>query len=84
MSEEDRVVLSFYQAVAMLPDKQEIHTFRLSRVALIGADWDRSEIISAIKKYGVELSGPNASGMGHGMVLTDSNGFLFIETRKID
>lgn len=79
---DERVVLTQEQAEAMLDDRERIHTFRGGSGIMIGADWDRADIIAAIKKYGAELSGPIATRMGHGMLLTDKTGLLFIETQK--
>lgn len=75
-----REFISAEQALAMLPDKPRIHTFRYSAVALIGADWDREEIVALIKKSKPELTGEAATGMGHGLAVEDKHGFLFIET----
>lgn len=80
----DRVMLSQEEAEAMLPGGDEIHTFRQGGPGmLIGADWDRIRLIEHMKKYEpVELSGEIATNMGHGMVLQDGNGFLFIATKS--
>ncbi len=83
MSEEndERQLLSFDEAVRMLPDGDRIHTFRNAGFTLIGADWPRDKLLVAIKQYGAELSGPMSSQMGHGMVLFDDKGPLFIEVK---
>lgn len=83
MSEEkdERQLLSFDEAVQMLPDGDRIHTFRNAGFTLIGADWPRGKLLDTIKQYGAELSGPGATGMGHGMVLFDDKGPLFIEVK---
>ena len=82
MSDEtdDRMPLTFDQAVAMLPNADRIYTFRGTGPLLIGADWPRAVLLDAIREYGAELSGASATGMGHGMVLIDKHGPLFIET----
>lgn len=67
------------KAIAMLPSSERVHTFRNSSMMLIGADWDKSDIIKAMEKYGVELSGEQAKSMNHGLVLNDGT-YLFIET----
>lgn len=70
MSKEtnDRVFLSYEEAVAMLPDKKDIHTFVQGGMALMGADWDRKSILELLKTGRPELSGEMATSMGHGMV----------------
>ncbi len=81
MSDNDeRVPLSYDQAVAMLPEAERIHTFRGALPIMIGADWPRAALLDAIRTHGAELSGPGATGMGHGIVLIDDKGLLFIET----
>lgn len=77
-----RQKISLQEAEAMLPEGDDIHTFRNSSFMLIGADWRRKAILAAIKKHGVELSGPMATRMDHGLVLFDENGPLFIATKK--
>ena len=78
----ERVKLTFDDAVAMLPDGDNIHTFRSGPFMLIGADWGREPLTEAIRKYGAELSGQMATNMDHGLVLIDDRGPLFIETKK--
>jgi hypothetical protein len=78
--EDERVHLTFEQASAMLPAADHIHTFRGTGPIMIGADWPRDDLLSAIREHGAELAGPGATGMGHGLVLIDNHGPLFIET----
>jgi hypothetical protein len=73
--------LTKVEALAMLPDKKSIHTFRNSDIALIGADWTRKEIIEMMDIYDFELTGEQATSMGHGMAFKDELGWLFIETK---
>ncbi len=80
----ERIVLTKEQAINMLPNKEMIHTFRQGGPTLIGADWDKKDLIEAINKYEVELTGEQARSMGHGMALYDEHGWLFIETKKED
>ncbi len=80
--DEERVILTKEEAIEMLPEGEYIHTFRNSSFVLIGADINRGDVIKAIQEYEVELSGSMATNMGHGMVLVDNHGALFIETKK--
>lgn len=44
---ERRVYLTDEEAIARLPEKPRIHTFLGGGIALIGADWDRADVIEA-------------------------------------
>ena len=79
---DEREPLTEEQAIAMLPDGDTVHTFRQAGYILIGADWDGADVVQHIRDYGAELSGDNATSMGHGIVIIDSQGPLFVETRK--
>lgn len=78
---DDRETVSYDDALKVLPTKSKVHTFRSSPGMLIGADWDREDVLSAIRKFGCELSGSQATHMNHGLVLFDPKP-LFIETVK--
>ncbi len=78
---EERVFVSFEQAVAMLPDKEYIHTFRNGGIALLGAAWSKAEIIEQLRDHKNELAGGCASSMGHGLYSADEYGGVFIETK---
>lgn len=80
MTNDDRVPLTYDQAVALLPSGERIHTFRSTGMALIGADWPRDKLLQAIRDYGAELAGESATNMRHGMAVIDHIGPLFIET----
>lgn len=79
---EEKKVLTAVEAIAMLPDGEEIHTFRNSSFALMGADWKRKSLIEALNKYEVEVPGAQAQAMGHGMAFCDDHGWVFVETKK--
>lgn len=71
------------EAIALLdPNADRIHTFR-SGMILIGADWDKSDIIQTLKDNpdSIQIGGEQCRAMGHGLVV-DSNGLLFIEVDK--
>jgi hypothetical protein len=80
---DDRVFLTPEQATAMLSDDDQIHTFRQSiGGVLLGADWDRDDLVKAIDvAENRELSGEQATKMHHGLCITDNHGPLFIETK---
>ena len=77
---EERKALTRGMAIAMLPPTPRIHTFRSTGACLVGADWDRADVIEALGRFSPELSGAMASGMKHGIVIEDEHGYLFIET----
>ena len=81
MDNENRVFITISQAESMLPDGDTIHSFRQSGTMLIGADLSREHILELIATFKVELSGPTATSMKHGMVLEDNVGLLFIQTK---
>ena len=85
MSEDnEKCFITPEQAEKMLPEGEEVHTFRNNTFALIGADWGRDELLKHMEKYKdtLQLSGPTATSMDHGIVLIDPHGALFIETKK--
>lgn len=76
------------EAISLLPDGDEIHTTIQGGMMFIGADWSREDIIDKIQKSErIEIAGPNARAMGHGLALYDKNAkyqsdILFVETDK--
>lgn len=84
MTDDGRVFLTNEQAIAMLPDGDYIHTFRQTVSGVIlGVNRERGEILAAIAKFKPELSGDVAASIGHGLVIEDGRGFIFIETRRV-
>lgn len=80
----DKRYLTCEEAVSLLPDGEYIHTF-VSGGILIGADWSREDILDKLQKSTIELSGPSARGLGHGICAYTKDGeklkgVLFIET----
>ena len=74
------------EAEALLPDGNEVHTFYQMGNALMGADWDKSEIIEELsKKDRIEIAGGEARSMGHGLAIYNhdtkwQSEVLFVET----
>lgn len=63
-----KICITKEQAISVLPDGETIHTFLNPGFGLVGADWERDDILDKIEKSDVvELTGPGARGMGHGM-----------------
>ncbi|MBU5464955.1 hypothetical protein [Anaerotignum sp. MSJ-24] len=75
------------QAINIIPEKEYIHTF-YSIGVLIGADWERIEIIKKIKSSDIlELTGETARKIGHGLAIYNKNTkylsqVLFVETNE--
>ncbi len=78
---DGRIVLSKEDARKCLVDGERIHTFRGTGFTMIGANWDREDILTTIEEYDVEISGEIAQSMKHGICLKDHHGWLFIETK---
>ena len=68
------------QAVSLLSDSENIHTFRQSGFGLIGADWSRKGVIDTMKAHEqtLQIGGDQCRKMRHGLVLNDGD-YLFIE-----
>lgn len=62
-------ILTYDEAVSLLPNEENIHTFVNEPFGLIGADWSRDEILKLLENHEtvIELTGETARGMGHGM-----------------
>jgi len=79
----DRIFLTPDEALAMLPDRDRIHTTRRARVISIGCYWDRADIEEAIRQADIrEESGPRAARHGYRLAIHNADGMLFIETKE--
>jgi len=74
------------QAISVLPDGDTVHTFYNPSFGLIGADWSKADITDKLHNSDIiELTGPGARGMGHGICAYNKDAkyqsdVLFIET----
>lgn len=81
-----KVYVTKEQAASILPDGDSIHTFYNLGFGLVGADWSRADLLEKLEKSDIlELTGPAARGMGHGLCAYDKTtkslgDILFIET----
>ena len=82
----ERTFLTLDEASAMLPDGKEVHTFRSAVPAIIGCNISRNSLLKIMKEWegSLELAGDQATAMGHGLVLTDDQGPMFIETQRVE
>ena len=51
-----KVDLNYDEAVSLLPDGDDIHTFKNAPFGLIGADWSREDILNKLKKLILPLN----------------------------
>lgn len=79
-----RVKLTVDEAVAVLPNSPKIHVYAYNpshSMTLIGADWDRDDVLKCFEQCDVELAGENAISIGHGIGFYDEYGNPhFVET----
>lgn len=70
------------QALRLIGNDKEIHTYRKYPMALLGEYWSRTRLLQAFDKYEdtLQLSGETAVSLKHGLVLKDNKGYLFIKT----
>ena len=74
------------QAISVLPDGDTVHTFYNPGFGLVGADWSKEDITDKLRRSDIiELTGPAARGMNHGMCVYSKGAkyqsdILFIET----
>lgn len=73
--------LTYDAAVAMLPDGDEIHTIMGSLRFLVGADWSREAVLSAMRES-PELctAEPIMAEMGHGLAVYHGDHWVFVQT----
>ena len=81
----DKIFLSEQQAIDLLPEGEQIHTFLNAPMTLIGGDWSREEVIDKIKRSDFrEVTGSNARGLDHGIAVYNKGAtqidIVFIET----
>lgn len=86
-----RIFLTTQQATELLPEGEQVHTFVSSPMALVGADWDRDEVIDKIRRSDYrEITGSTARGLNHGLAVYNQDAtemdVLFVETdmEKLD
>jgi hypothetical protein len=77
-------LLTCDEAAALLPDGDRVHTFLNPGGILVGADWDRAEILTLLRDSPRrEVTGPEAQSFGHGLAALREDGtIVFIATRQ--
>ena len=83
MDEMEKTILSAEQAEAMLADGEDVHAFVNPGVnVLLGADWGREEVLQYLKTAtSIELAGPAATRMKHGLAVHGDRGLVFFATK---
>jgi hypothetical protein len=83
VADDEITLLSFDEAVALLPDGDRIHTFLDAGITLIGARWDREDVLALLRDTDRrEVTGPSAQSFGHGLAAYRDGEPVFIETRR--
>jgi hypothetical protein len=79
-----RQKLTADEAISMLPEGDEVHTVVNSVPGvMLGCDWQRDNVIEAIRNHECELAGDMARRMNHGLVVwTREERPLFVATRE--
>ena len=89
------IFLTAQQAIELLPEGEQVHTFINSPLALVGADLDRDEVIDKIQRSDYrEITGSVSRGFNHGLAVYNQDqtqmdvqmDVLFVETdmKKLD
>lgn len=78
---KDRLLITVEQAISCLNEGDSIHTFMNTASILMGCDISRDGIIKILNDHPdkIEIGGETSRRMKHGIVVTRSNGPLFIE-----
>lgn len=79
-----RELMALDAAVAMLHVRADdtVHTFVQAGPALLGAHWPREQLVEAMRRApAIDVTGPEAQRLGHGLAIEHNGGTLFIETR---
>ena len=81
--DDGKVLLTYDEAVSLLPDGDTIHTFLDGGIALIGADWDRTAVLALLESTDRrEVTGPQAQAVKHGLAAFRDGVPVFIEARQ--
>lgn len=77
---DNRRFISPDEAIALLPDGDDIHTFMNPGGMLIGCDISRAAIIKKFNEHPdkIEIGGETARRMKHAIIVIQENGPLFI------
>lgn len=83
MTTHPRRFITAKQAESIIAKSTYVHTFANPNGMMLGADWPRHLLmkeLTAAPPDSIELSGPTARRLNHGIVFHDGKRSLFIET----
>jgi len=81
--DNDRCIITNEQALDILADGEQVHTFRGGNGFMLGGNWDREDLIEAIRESErVEIGGAACQSLGHGLVVWTGDTPLFVECKK--
>jgi len=80
----DKRFITLEEAISLLNEGNEIHTFRNGGGMLIGADHERESLLKRMEKYQttLQIGGEMCRKLKHGVILEDESGYLFIEANE--
>jgi len=80
----DKRMVTADEAINLLNEDEQIHTYRNSSGILLGADHNREVLIKDIRKWEktLQIAGDMARKIKHALILKDEVGYLFIETNE--
>jgi hypothetical protein len=81
MEENERMILSKWEADALLEEGEMVHTLKQVGPVLVGCDMCRNTLLDMAMKNGAELSGEQAKSMNHGVVIWDRKEPIFCATK---
>lgn len=79
---QKKIIVPFEEAKKRLPSGTIVHTFRQAGYMMLGADWQKKDLLEVMEKHEISETGPHAQGMNHGLAIIDKDGFLFIATKS--
>ena len=77
--------ITYEEAVSLLIDGENVHTFKQGGSILWGCDWSREYVLQGLKNADhIELAGETARGMKHGIVFYNDKDCdpVFVETNE--
>lgn len=73
MSNEKIIHLTKEEVLYCLKDSEYIHTYKNAAFGLIGADWQKNELIDLLDEADdIQIGGEGCRSMGHGIVIFPS------------
>lgn len=81
-NKDDKRLISDAEALHLIEDGEYVHTLRSAGNVLLGGDVSRIRLIQVLEEFcdTIEIAGELARSLGHGVVVIDQTGPLFIKT----